>query len=372
MAIQLDNSVSTTITLAAPSSGSATLTFPSSDGTNGQTLITDGAGNLTWGAIPTAASAGLTTTESTTGTNATINIDALTVATSGSSTNQYMALIPKGAGSLVSFIPTSTAYGSYNVCFQKQTTASSVPSQPYNVIIGGDSNVVSGTASHVTLIGCSRTTVNGYASYSVGVGLCSPPLATTASMGTGASSGVGYCVAALAGSVAISDEGVTALMGPSVRMNRAYQHKLGGISYDPNGQLVPSYYSLTHYTGQTAGSGAGNAVFLYSDFNNSTTAGAFNVAGRSLIFFWGWLTAGQNSGNAAYVWEIAGLAISTGAALSFVGTPSVSALGGDTSLSTSVITLAISALTITIKAQSALTGTTNFQFTCNEISMGVY
>jgi hypothetical protein len=161
-------------------------------------------------------------------------------------------------------------------------------------------------------------------------------------------------------------------MGPYLRAWRAYQHQLGGISYDPNAQTVSSYYSLTHYTGQTPGSGAGNAVFLYSDFNNSTTFGGFSVPGRSLIFFWGWLTAGQNSGNAAYVWEILGSAISTGSVLTFVGTPTVTALGGDASLSTSVITLAISSLNITIKAQSPLTGTTNFQFTCNEILMGVY
>lgn len=363
MAIQFDNSVATTITLAAPSSGSATLTFPAADGTSGQALITDGSGNLTWGAAPTPPSSGLTATANTTGTNATINVDALTIAVAGSSTNQSIALIPKGAGSLGSFIPTNAfaGYGNRNVVFQK-SHLTIYPITDENVILGGSENYTNGGSGRSVTIGCNRVDARTNA---VALGLGSPLASYSSASGL-------HTVLALSKAAQSGNQGATAYMGPYLRTWRAYQHQLGGISYDPNAMTVASYYSLTHYTGQTPGSGAANAVFLYSDFNNSTTNGNFNVPGRSLIFFWGWLTAGQNSGNAAYVWEIAGLAISTGSVLTFVGTPVVAALGGDASLSTSVITLAISGLNITIKAQSALTGTTNFQFTCNEILMGVY
>ncbi len=47
--IQLRNGASSTI-LQSSTGGTFTLTFPSSAGTNGQTLLTDGSGNLSWGA----------------------------------------------------------------------------------------------------------------------------------------------------------------------------------------------------------------------------------------------------------------------------------------------------------------------------------
>ena len=366
MPIQIDNTVTTTITLAAPTSGSATLTFPAADGTSGQTLLTDGAGVLTWGALPTASTPGLTGTASTTGTNATVNIDALTIATTGSSTDQSIALVPKGTGSIVSFIPTSTTFGANNVSFQKQTTATSVSTGTGgSVTLGYDSNISSGQT--LVTVGCTNVfTTNTNSGVSIAVG--HPVLASTVNAQGNQS------VQVLCKNLQNIRTGATAFMGVNMWVRRAYQHVLGGISADPQSTAGSSstYYSLTHYTGTTAGSGAANAVFLYSDFNNSTANGNFDVPIRGNVFFWGWLTAGQTTGNAAYVWEIAGMATYNGTTLSFVGTPVVAGLGGDASLSTSVITLAISGNNITIKAQSALTGSTNFQFTCNEIFAGAY
>lgn len=63
MAIQFDNSNAGTITLKPATSGSPTLTLPSADGTSGQALTTDGAGQLTFttvGAAPVTSVAGKT------------------------------------------------------------------------------------------------------------------------------------------------------------------------------------------------------------------------------------------------------------------------------------------------------------------------
>ncbi len=55
MAIRIDNSPSGTVQLIAPSSGSSRFAFPSSNGSNGYVLSTDGSGNLSWTAAPPAA-----------------------------------------------------------------------------------------------------------------------------------------------------------------------------------------------------------------------------------------------------------------------------------------------------------------------------
>jgi len=362
MPIQLDNSVNTIITLAPPTSGSPTLTFPAADGTNGQTLITNGFGVLSWGAVPTISSPGLTTTANTAAPNATVNIDALTVATAGSSTNQSIAIIPKGNGSIISQVPTSTTFGPYNVCFQRQTTASSVSTGlGGSVTLGYDSNIAAG--QNIVIVGCKNVfTTNTIASVCIAVG--NPTLSPSINA-QGAQS-----VTVLCDNVQNTQQGSSAFMGSNIYVKRQFQHVLGGISPDPNTQGQPTYYSLTHFTNTTLGSGAGNAVQLYADYTNATSR--LNLLGRGAMFFWGWLTAGQTAGNAAYVWEIAGMAINNGTTVSFVGSPVVAALGGDASLSTSVITIGISGTNITITAQSSLTGSTNFQFTCNEIFAGIF
>ena len=58
----INNGSSSQVKLAAPSSGVWTLTLPSSGGTNGYVLSTDGAGNTSWIANGSGGSAGLTNT----------------------------------------------------------------------------------------------------------------------------------------------------------------------------------------------------------------------------------------------------------------------------------------------------------------------
>ena len=379
MAIQFDNSVATTLTLAAPTSGSATLTFPAADGTSAQTLITDGSGNLTWGAIPAVVTSGLTTTQNTAAPNVTVNISALTIATTGSSTIQNLAIVPKGAGSLISRIPTSTATGNYNLDIQRTTVAASVNKGTNNVILGGDSNSIEGTYN--SIVGC----------YGLGTFAQSPPNCVALSVGNPTtSSSNGYVTSNLGGVAVVGIEKAehqfqhsTAFMGKYSKDSWDYEHVLSGFGYDPNGSLVPSKYSYTMFNGQTAGSGAGNAVRLYSNYTVGTTGnyqGNFRMQSREVSFFWGWVIASNSSaGGVCTAWEVAGLVLNDASGVaSFVGSPIAANLGGDASLNTSVFTIGVATSGstgtnyLTFTAQSSLAGTTNFMFACQRLRVGIY
>jgi len=60
MAIRLNGSTSGYVEISAPAAaGSNTLKLPTGNGTNGQVLHTDGAGNLSWSTPSTGVSLGL-------------------------------------------------------------------------------------------------------------------------------------------------------------------------------------------------------------------------------------------------------------------------------------------------------------------------
>jgi hypothetical protein len=84
MPIQFDNTNTGVATLSPASSGTLTLTLPSADGTNGQALVTNGSGALSW-----ASAAGSSVTISNDTTTATNVYPTFAAATSGTLSTVY-------------------------------------------------------------------------------------------------------------------------------------------------------------------------------------------------------------------------------------------------------------------------------------------
>lgn len=137
-------------------------TFPSSDGTNGQALKTDGAGVLSFG---DAGLTKFTEAESTTGENATVYVQSLTVVSG--STNSDSAIVPKGTGAFLSSVPDGTATGGNKrganaVDLQtKRSSASEVASGTYAGIPYGKDNKATSTSAGAWGDGCTAS--NTYA-----------------------------------------------------------------------------------------------------------------------------------------------------------------------------------------------------------------
>ncbi|MBK7986736.1 MAG: hypothetical protein IPK11_07440 [Ignavibacteria bacterium] len=129
-------------------------TLPTSAGSNGQVLTTNGSGVLSW----TTASGGggltyFTESRTTSSPNATIPVHQL--AATGTEADIDLAITPKGEGALVADIPDGTAAGGnkrgkYAVDLQmSRFSASRVASGIYSVVSGGADNTASGSSSVV-------------------------------------------------------------------------------------------------------------------------------------------------------------------------------------------------------------------------------
>lgn len=164
MPIQLQNNNTLAVTLKGPSSGSFSWVLPGSLGTSGQSLVTDGAGNLSFSTV-VANFTGLTLSTSSS-TQSTSNIVA-----SGGTTNQGLAISPKGSGGIMMSIPNSASSGgnvrgTYSIDLQTdRTAATQVASGSYSMILGGSQNT--NTGSYAVLIGTGNTT-SGNTNFTLG------------------------------------------------------------------------------------------------------------------------------------------------------------------------------------------------------------
>lgn len=188
MPVQLQNNSTLAVTLKGPSSGSFSLTLPSSLGTNGQALITDGSGALSF-ATPAVSFSGLTFSSSSS-PQATSNIVA-----SGGTTDQGLAIFPKGSGGIMMNVPNSAASGGNvrglsSIDFQcSRTSASNVASGSYSVILGGTNNTNSG--SYCVVMGTGNT-ASGNASLILGKSISSSGGGIGINDTNGTSIGLGY------------------------------------------------------------------------------------------------------------------------------------------------------------------------------------
>jgi len=123
--------------------------WPASDGTAGQVLRTDGAGNLTFDFVGLV---NFTDTLTLTGVNASVPVAALT-ATMNGPVSVDVVISPKGQGGILAQIPDGTTSGGNKrgnnaVDWQKSRTAANmVASGESSAIIGGVNNRASGTTS---------------------------------------------------------------------------------------------------------------------------------------------------------------------------------------------------------------------------------
>lgn len=109
MPIQFDNSNTGTITLGSSATSDFSLVFPAADGTNAQGFVNDGSGNLSF-ATPGTALVGWTSALNTAAPNATINVSSLTA--SGGTTNQSIAIVPTNFGRF--YLPNNGLLGGQN------------------------------------------------------------------------------------------------------------------------------------------------------------------------------------------------------------------------------------------------------------------
>lgn len=342
MAIQVDNSNNFTVTLAAPTSGTTSLTFPNVAGSSTNGLITNGAGVLTWGAVPVVPIVGITGTVNSTGVNATKPIDAISVSTTGASVNQDIALIPKGNGSLVfrSGANVTTNYGTYCVCIQSQSDGSKVPRGTNDVVLGGDStstdqfgsynvsvaneNTATITGLNNTVVGCYGVTIGNQNNAVYGVRVNNSPSNPFAF--------AKYC---------------TSTPGQNVTAEFNYQHIMPGYGYDPNNQGNVSRYALFHLLGFTAPApSATTRLYVNGSSGGSTTqsdnffVGRYYVGGCNVTNFWGYLVACSQNGTEAYAWKFDYSAVSSGAlGGTLTVTGSVTAVGGDATLGFSTVSI---------------------------------
>lgn len=333
MPIQIDNSNNFTVTLAAPTSGSTTLTFPSNAGASTNGLITNGSGVLSWGVIPVGTIVGVTGTANTTGTNLTRAVDALSVAVAGSSTDQALALVPKGNGSLVltGSAGVATNYGTYNVCFQYQgADGGRVAQGTNNVILGGNSTAIGNTDSssayNVAIANENDCRINRTGNVVVGcygmyvTGNYNTVYGAINSSGLARVLNTDYC---------------TITPGRNPRTDFNYQHVMSGNGYDPNSNGNASRYFLFHLLGTT------NSTTPVQLFTNDSSGSpstindnfSFQTGNNCVAGFWGYVIACTQLGAAAYAWEFFyGVKNNGASSAGFTGAGSVTALGGDASL----------------------------------------
>ena len=145
-------------------SGNVTFQLPSSNGTSGYVLQTDGNGVTSWAAAAGGLT-GFTAADNTSSPNNTINAASITV--DSSSTDADFVIEPKGAGAILSHIPggdaaTGNKRGKYAIDLQLNRTdgtpdAGDVPSIYMGTIISGYGNSMGVTGSATT--GSTSSTV---------------------------------------------------------------------------------------------------------------------------------------------------------------------------------------------------------------------
>jgi hypothetical protein len=282
--------------------------------------------------VPVTSTAGITAAANTTGTNATRAIDSI-IAT-GINTDQHIAIVPKGTGSLVTggSAGVSTNYGTYNVCLQYNGgDGSRVAQGTNNVILGGNSTAIgntdSGSAYNVAVANENDCRINGTGNVLVG----SYGFYVTGNYNTvyGAINSTG-----LARILNTSNCTITPGRNPKTDFN--YQHVMSGNGYDPNSNGNASRYFLFHLSNFT------NNTTPTQLFTNDTSGlpGTINdnfnfQTGQNCVAgFWGYVIACTPTGAAARAWEFFyGIRNNGATSTGFIGSGSVTALGGDAALS---------------------------------------
>lgn len=259
MPIQFNQATAGVLTLAPAASGSYTLQFPSGNGTNGQYLVSDGAGGLSWGDL--SGLSNITSALNTAAPNNTVNVSSLSA--TGGTTNVFFALTTSvNGGTVQAQIADSTATGGnarggFAFDFQTgRTSATQVASGTSSSIVGGYANTAS--ASYATVVGGNTNAASGTASF-IGGGQ-----SNTVSVNYGAILG-GY-----QNSISSSASGSVILGGRANTADYQNQVILGGYGGSGNSTLNLVVFPTANPLGASTTDaliGAGQVAYTYADSN---------------------------------------------------------------------------------------------------------
>lgn len=335
--------------------------------------------------------------------NATVPVVSLSV-TIAEANGDY-AMVPKGAGSIVAAIPDGTATGgnkrgSRAVDFQtERSSATRVASGNNSVICGGAGNTSSGLRSFIgggfanSASGGNDVVTGGNSNSStggenaIGGGSGNTAAGTQNTIAGGGSNSIGsgsYCT--IAGGSGNSHSGAgdyrSHLGGLSNSATAAYASTTGGQNNIANGQ-----YSITlggyqasakgitgavvhssgqfssagdaqagRYTLRIATSSATPAVLTANASATPTTANSLTIGSQNAYAIRARVIARNTANGECTAWEITAIArrTNTEATTAIVGTPTVTSLGGDASLSSASV--AVSANTTIGSVAFTVTG----------------
>jgi len=277
-------------------------------GTAGYYLQTGGAGaNPLWAAVA-AGLTGFTAALNVAAPNATNNVSSITA--SGGTTDQFIAISPKGSGGLIGRIPDSgtsngNVRGTYALDLQFLITAATqVASGDRSVILGGSQNTAS--ASFSIVIGGQSNTNTGSNSAIIG----------------GNTNSISQANSVVLSGQYGKDRGVAAVVQPSSNTS------LSGGNQTRTTILAAATTDATATIADTLGS------------NNSASNRNVNLEDNTIYSFTAYVVAGVTGAGNAKMWTIKG-GIKRGSGVGttvLVGTPAVNIDAADAGASTWVVT----------------------------------
>jgi hypothetical protein len=335
------------------SSGQGTILYRSATawtalgaGTSGYYLQTGGTGaNPLWAAVA-AGLTGFTAALNTSSPNNTNNVSSITA--SGGTTNQFIALAPKGTGSIIGAIPDNTATGgnvrgTYSVDLQLSRTGGvSVVQSNYSAMLAGYDNLIASGYDYAGILaGRGHQLYSSYGAIIGGQG--HTVTGNYAAIIAGQSNQIQGNYAVVLSGVYGSDRSAASVVTPSIW----FRGVTGG---NQNRKLILTTQTLdataTKLTTNNSTAGQTNQIWL-----NFNSAYAFSIR----------IIANVTGAGNTKAWKIEG-ACKIGASYAttaLVGTPAVNVLAADSGASTWTATVAADtsngAINVTVTGQASTT-----------------
>jgi len=360
------------------SSGQGTILYRSASawtalgaGTNGYVLTAGGTGaNVTWAAAA-AGLTGFTAALNTSSPNNTNNVSSVTA--SGGTTNQFVAIVPKGTGGLMAQIPDSLSTGG-NVrgaqstdWQQARNNNTEVASGSKSVICGGEANTSAGNRSFVGAGYNNNISTAGFASSIMG-GYNNEISGMLNGYATVAGGNDNRCLGTYADWATIGG-------GQGNRASGTGSTIVGGY-YGNTNQISKAFVYGGGAMGASTGNSGGNqfgiyplgttttdatATILVSDTGAASNTNQVLLRTNSAFSFRAVVVGAVTGGGNMKAWSIVG-AIKQGASAgttAFVGTPATNIDAGDAGASTWLAVAGVDtsngALKITVTGQASTT-----------------
>jgi hypothetical protein len=370
--------------IPAAAAGATTYTLPSADGTTGQVLQTNGSAVLSW-ATPATGISNFTSNLNTTAPNATVPYVQLLA--TNAATNVDVAITPKGTGAFsLQVADNATAGGNKrgtnaidlqtlrSNASQVASGASAVAIGTYNTASGGGAIAIGGgsvaSGFNSVAIGPLATASNSY-SFAVGNNSISSGSSSVAFNGTasGDSSFVAVNSSTASGSysIAITENG-TASSNNSAVLGGKYGNSRSLVG----NKVFPAAFGTTSGARQLTfvilGLDTTDATtsFLGSNGTSSSNSTTTNIVlpENSAFYFKGTVVAGVTGGGNTKGWTIEGV-VKRGAAVAFVGTPTVTSSFADAGASSWTLAVATNAIINGINIVATGQASTNIRWVGN-------